>query len=508
MKGTGENGRAGEGGWLRVHRATPLVRAWLAIVALVGSVVSQIGLETLGSLARAAADRTLLLAATSLGVLAAATAMLWAVSGIWWRATGYRIGEDEVALRRGVITRSQRTARYDRVQAIDVVEPLVPRLFGLAALRIETAGGGNSVLEIAYLKKAVAERLRARIVDRLSAEAAPAARAADGVEAAGGEATAPGAAATPSGDHPGPPAADRPVAGLGTRETAAGAPPPEEVLLPEIPIGRTLFGALLSWNLIAPTALIAAAFVIPIPEQYALIGALALVSGVWRIVDRSWRFGARRVGGRAEVSFGLANRRRQSIPLDRVHAVRIAQPTLWRLAGWWRVDVNIAGYGDSVEGSTTTVVPIAPLPEARRAVGRLAGFSLDPECPRSPSFASPARARWLSPLDWARQQVLLSDDRATVWWGWVRRRAATVETGHIQEVSFTRGPLERLFRVATVRMDLVPGSVTMIARQLDIADARELVARLAERRLPSPDPLPTRDCDENNIGEESIPEGS
>ena len=41
---------------------------------------------------------------------------------------------------------------------------------------------------------------------------------------------------------------------------------------------------------------------------------------------------------------GLLETRSQTIPPGRVQAIRIQQGLLWRAAGWWRVEVNVAGY--------------------------------------------------------------------------------------------------------------------------------------------------------------------
>ena len=187
----------------RVHRLTPLLRLWSVILAVIAAFALNVNMEALRGLfafvtgEHSAADlRDIGLA---LAGFIAVCAVVWIVSGVWWRQMGYQLGEEELTLRHGVISKQQRTARYDRTQAVDVVEPVIARLFRLAAVRVETAGGQSSVIEIAYLKKSDAEALRDDILAR--------------------------------------------VHGAPTSQTEA--PAEEPALVPEIPIARSLIAAAL-----------------------------------------------------------------------------------------------------------------------------------------------------------------------------------------------------------------------------------------------------------------------
>ena len=133
----------------RVHRLTPLLRVWATVVALTTIVVFNFATFVADALRDQQFTALLFgqIAGSVLGVLA----LVFAVSQIWWARTGFRLGEDELELRRGVISTQVRSARYDRIQAVDVVEPFAPRLFGLAEVRVEAAGGSNSAIEIGYL---------------------------------------------------------------------------------------------------------------------------------------------------------------------------------------------------------------------------------------------------------------------------------------------------------------------------------------------------------------------
>ena len=59
-----------------------------------------------------------------------------------------------------------------------------------------------------------------------------------------------------------------------------------------------------------------------------------------------------------------------------------------------------------------------------------------------------------------------------------------VEIPHIQELTYTQGPVQRWLRLAHVRLDLVPGPVKAMVRDLEEDHARELVDKLRARNLP------------------------
>jgi putative membrane protein len=230
----------------------------------------------------------------------------------------------------------------------------------------------------------------------------------------------------------------------------------------------------------------------------ALVG---LLPWFWSVLNRSWRYTATLSGPADDrllgITFGFSERRRQSVPLHRIHAVRISQPVLWRILGWWRVDVDVAGYGEQgAKGSTTAVLPVGDLAQALRVLAVLSPLSweettayADPVRPTTPTYGSPRAARWVSPLDRRRQGVTLVGERrhaVICRHGRVGRRLEVIAPGHIQELTWYRGPVGRVLGLADVRLDLVPGPVRMHARQLTVADASALLDELRARTLPPP----------------------
>ncbi len=155
----------------RLHPVSPLVRGWAALLvglALVldGVVGAPVGGPVPGfpsgeDLGPAAPDLPIpggLGPQVGVVVVMAFLVVLGNVLG--WFFTRYAVDDTAVHLHSGVLSRTQRQARLDRLQAVDVVQPLIGRLVGLAELRIEVAGGADSQVRLRYLKEAEAQRLR------------------------------------------------------------------------------------------------------------------------------------------------------------------------------------------------------------------------------------------------------------------------------------------------------------------------------------------------------------
>ena len=426
-----------------VHRLTPLLRLWSVILALIAAFALNVNLEALRDIFafitgehRGEALRD---TAFALAAFVAGCAVVWLASGLWWRRMGYQLGADELSLRRGLFSTQLRTARYDRTQAVDVVEPVIARLFRLAAVRVETAGGQSSVIEIAYLKKSDAEALRDDILARV--HGAPISQT-----------------ETPA-------------------EESAAELAEEPALVPEIPIARSLIAAALRTSTLFLVGFLILVVVTRLPLSTALPILVGLIPNVWNVLDSSWRYTARTDGEVLNITYGLADRRRQSIRLDRIHAVQITQPFLWRPLGWYEVRVSVAGYGASASGKasgSTRILPVGTLAQARQFLPADA----------APTYASPARAKWVSPLDYRQQTVALTGEYVIVRNGRLNRRVKAIHTSHIQELTYRRGPISQALGLATVDLDLVQGPVRMAARNLTLADATALLACLRSRQLP------------------------
>ncbi len=442
----------------RVHRLSPLLRIWTTVLALVALAAFNFGAPLYRWLQHEQDAVGWAGAGWLFGAVLAMLLFIFAVSQLWWSRTSFRVGEEDLELRSGVLTKQMRSARYDRIQAVDIVEPLAARVLRLAGVRIEVAGGADAAIDISYLPRAEAEALREEILSRIATK-------------------------EPQAEIAGEVAAH-------TDGNIAGATEP--YVVPPIPIGRSLAATALQMS----TLITVASTLVPLLTDLSLAAIAPIVIGalpqIWRTVDQSWRFNSTYHNDVFSLTYGLANRRRQAVPLDRIHAVQLKQPLLWRPFGWWMVSITSAGYG--AEGSSATgtakLLPVGTFAEAAKVIDAVSPLSAEQLMDATvPDYASPRRSRWVSPVDWRQQTASVSHGVAVVTFGRLTRRYQVVEVPHIQELSMHQGPLQRAMRLASVRYDLVPGLVKMTARDLDSADARDLVEALRARPLPPLQPL-------------------
>lgn len=94
-------------------------------------------------------------------------------SSLWGtRVSAYRRlafwfdGDGDLRVQSGVIFQQERRLQLSRLQTVDINRPLVARVFGFAALRVEVAGAGDSRADLQYLTVSEADALRSEILAR------------------------------------------------------------------------------------------------------------------------------------------------------------------------------------------------------------------------------------------------------------------------------------------------------------------------------------------------------
>ncbi|MFW5917937.1 MAG: PH domain-containing protein, partial [Haloferacaceae archaeon] len=78
----------------------------------------------------------------------------------------YELTDDTLDITSGVFARREREIPYRRIQTVDVTRPLTYRLFGVAIVQIETAGGDSTEASLAFVSTTEAERIRRLIRTR------------------------------------------------------------------------------------------------------------------------------------------------------------------------------------------------------------------------------------------------------------------------------------------------------------------------------------------------------
>jgi putative membrane protein len=513
--------------WHRLHPVTPLVRSW-TVVAVALVFLGQQSLERFNEAADLTGTVTGLWWKILLGLVALAAVAL-GYSALAWRMTAYAIDDNSVHMRKGVLFRQQRDARLDRLQAVDIRQPLLARLFGLAELTLEVAGGSGSAIAIGFLKDADARQLRADLLARAagvrarSAAPAPAARSTAGPADVASAPVAAGA----SGVVPASARAEPGGAGIdGGRGTDDGAAPdvatlpaeeaPEELLY-EVPLAlllRSLVRSPVLW--IVAAAIIGVVVAVVLTRQPGILASAfpAVIGGGSYLFNRV----AGEFGFRAALSpdgirlrHGLLETRAQTIPPGRIQAVSLSQGPLWRGPDWWRVQVNVAGYGvDASNGGSrqTVLLPVGSRQEALTALWlvlpdlgaadplALLDEGLTAMAPAHGDDAAavgsddagaarftnaPRRARWVDPISWRRNGFAATDRALLLRGGRIVRRLVVVPHERTQSLAVVQGPLQRRMGVATFTVHSTPGPVAPQVQHLDQRDAARLLAEQATR---------------------------
>ncbi len=81
----------------------------------------------------------------------------------WWKSS-FELNDDHLIVHTGLVRQLSREIPLSRLQAVDVVRPLLMQILGLAELRVELAGGDSSEIRLRYLGRGTAERLRASLL--------------------------------------------------------------------------------------------------------------------------------------------------------------------------------------------------------------------------------------------------------------------------------------------------------------------------------------------------------
>ncbi len=472
--------------WRRMHPVTPALRGWKVFAAFVAAIGYQAA-ENLRDLGEWVGPGRMWLVV--LGVLVLVAVVGFVYSALAWRVTRFAVTDEAVHLRTGLLFRQQRQARLDRLQAVDVVQPLLARLLGLAQLNLEVAGGTGSAVQLAFLREPDAEQLRAQIL-ALSAGLRP--------DRAPAEAAAPAGDAAPAaaGGTGAPDDAPATVPAAGPAAPAFVAAPEQQVY--EVPMPRLVRSILRSAAPYVFVAAVIAAVVAVVvtrdvgPLFVVVPGALGIGGYVWGRLNVAATFRAATSPDGIRLRHGLTETRTQTVPPGRVQAVRLTQGPLWRKPDWWRVEMNVAGYG--AEATNESVLhPVATRQEAAVALwlvlpdlgtddplGAL-DAAYDGSGDAGGFTPAPRAARWLDPLGWRRHGVLVTRTalimRSGRWW----RSVVVVPHERTQSLAVTQGPVQRRLGVATFVAHSTPGPVSPQVAHLDGAVAGALLGEQAER---------------------------
>jgi putative membrane protein len=356
---------------------------------------------------------------------------------IRWLVTRWSFDGATLRIETGLIRRDARQLPVTRIQAVDVVQPALAKMFGLAELRIRMAGGGKES-RLSYLVASHAQSVRAALL------------------------------ATHHG-------------------LDASTPEPQAVPIAQVPTARLAGSVLFSGPMLILLAVFAGlsseAAVAPRAAGATLAAALAyllaLMTVVWRRFNQQYEFTVGSAPDGIRIRRGLLGTTSETVPIRRVQAVRQVEPLLWRMFGWCRLEVDLAGVParEGASGSrhvTKTLLPVGGLGEAtalRTAV--IGSVGLEPTAP-------PRRAIAKAPLSYhflrAGHDALLAVSVT----GRLRRVTCWVPLEKAQSVRRVQGPLQRRLQLATVTVDAAGRDVGARFKDRDVAEAEHLVEDLTD----------------------------
>lgn len=495
-----------DGEWHRLHPATPLLRGGIVFIAVLGFVLSNLR-ERLVSFFVGAPDvggdpidaiynhgwegwALLGIAVVLLGCLAA-----FYVS---WRMHSFRITDDAVEVRSGILFRTQRKARLDRIQGINIVRPVLARIFGAAKLDITVAGHDANV-QLAYLGSVLADGLRSDVL-RLASGV----RAVEAAQTAG----APGVTAGAAGPGQAPAASrgaqvsdfvGRRVNDFLAPELDPNTAPPESVVkIPPLRLAGSLVLSGFSIFVVVVVVLlvIGSAGGAPWLLIVVLPGLIGSASFYINRFTKSLRYSIAGTPDGVRVGFGLLSTSNETLPPGRVHAVEVQQPLLWRPFGWWQIRIDTAGHSREKGAAgqpNTTMLPVGDQADVARVLALvLPTFTAEHSDAilqgmtsrgRDEFTGSPRRAVWLRPLSWQRTGFRMVDGVVLLRRGFVWRSLAIVPLARLQSLELQQGPIDRLLGLAETRFHTVSGPVHPRLGAMDSATGVELFETVAARAV-------------------------
>lgn len=351
----------------------------------------------------------------------------------WRRLTFWFDDQGDLRVASGVLTRTERRLQLSRLQGVDVVQPFIPRLFGLAQVTVEVAGTGDSRAQIQYLGNEDAQNLRNSVIARAA-----------GLHPDAGEAPQQALVEVPTKDL---------LVSLLLRGVTV------------VLFLATLLIVVVTWFATGPAGLF-----------WLLLGGVPLIAVASEYLGFHGFTVAKSPDGLRTRS-GLLQVQAQTVPPGRLQSVEFVQSWLWRSRDWVRVRITVAGMesdNDQQQGANTfkqVLLPVAPYDVAVAVVNEiLPGV----DARKTPLQPAPKQAKWRAPIQHRRlgvgwdDRVLVTSRGRFVW------HLAVAPHARTQSVRVTQGPWQRRLGLATMHLDSPPGPVEVVALYRDAAEARAL----------------------------------
>lgn len=422
------------GEWQRLHPLSPVVQVGAMTVAVAFVILPTVINRT----SRDHAPR-----GPAVLIYLGVAALVLAAGVVRWLVTRWRVHGGDLQIETGLIRRDSIRIPLGRIQAVDVVAPLLARLLGLAEVRVISAGRGAERARLAYLSSTEAPAVRAALL-----------ALAHGLEA----------------QTPEPPAYH--LATVDNTQLILALCTRAQVALPLF----LVVGAIVAVILDPHTAVGA--------PGIAVVAVLSSGANVFRLINDDFNFTLSEAGDGYRLDRGLLVTRHETIPFGRVQAVRLVQPLLWRPLGWCRLDVDVARQHVRTRQDRDanlvahTLLPVGSLQQAAWLLSRVmpGAAILPPEGSRPPR-----RALLRAPFSYHFLAAWLGDAHVCARTGRVTAHTVVIPLAKVQSVRFSQGPVQRALRLASVHVDTAGHRWQADAECRDAAEADALLETLVER---------------------------
>jgi putative membrane protein len=402
---------------------------------------------------------------------------------LYWRRFEFRVGQNEIRIDSGILSRTHRSIPFDRIQDVDITQGPIARALGLARVKFETgasAGEEEGVLQAIRLERA--EELRDLVRSRRVRSAAAAVEAAATVEEAEPIYTLSLKRLLLAGTFNFSLAL---LAGLfGLTQTFGDA-------LGFDPFSRTFWLNILSAGgpirdfILAHRATTAAVGIVTL----ILLG---VVTGIVRTTLRDYGFRLDRTGVGLRRRRGLFTRTDVTLPIKRAQAALVASGPVRDRFGWRELRLQSLAKDEGGKGSHV-VAPLARDEEVGRILTQLEWAPLPDDVPwvrvsrayvttlavgmiplyfiaAGNLFFQPLigaaiavallgmlATRWLA---WTRTGYAVDAERLLVRTGWWKRRITVLPAPRIQSVDLRESFISRLFGISALQFGVAGGGMT------------------------------------------------
>lgn len=278
-----------------------------------------------------------------------AAAVISVIGGAFhWAFSRYELTDRELEVKTGFVSRQQRVVPVERIQAVDFEEAPLERMLGLVRVRVETAASGHehARIELNALGRRDAEALRAQLLT---------------LRAHAGHADAAAPAATAESGGTADLGAGEVLYRLSLRDlllagaTSGRVGPAAAVIGVAVQFGTDLVPR--SWWDRVPWDSATHAGVQAIVAVVIVLGLLAWALAIGSTVLTFAGFELTRHGRQLVIRHGLLDRKRRTIPLQRIQAIVTIETLLRQPFGFGEVRIESAGQVGGDENASGVLVP-------------------------------------------------------------------------------------------------------------------------------------------------------